>query len=109
MTGGNVMAQINVNNLTFYYEGSFDNIFENSGWTIYNVPWANETKFDINNIKNIAIKAEKIIPQRLLHKNGTIDEMKLREIQVCISEYMIENPEYINMFFRKEKEYKKTK
>lgn len=28
------MAQINVNNLTFYYEGSFDNIFENVSFTI---------------------------------------------------------------------------
>ncbi len=32
--GGNVMAQINVNNLTFYYEGSFDNIFENVSFSI---------------------------------------------------------------------------
>lgn len=28
------MAQINVNNLTFYYEGSFDNIFENVSFSI---------------------------------------------------------------------------
>ena len=28
------MAQINVNNLTFYYEGSFDNVFENVSFSI---------------------------------------------------------------------------
>ena len=28
------MARINVNNLTFYYEGSFDNIFENMSFSI---------------------------------------------------------------------------
>ena len=28
------MAQIDVNNLTFYYEGSFDNIFENVSFSI---------------------------------------------------------------------------
>lgn len=28
------MAQISVNNLTFYYEGSFDNIFENVSFSI---------------------------------------------------------------------------
>ena len=28
------MAQINVNNLTFYYEGSFDNIFDNVSFSI---------------------------------------------------------------------------
>ncbi|MBD5544110.1 MAG: ABC-F type ribosomal protection protein [Lachnospiraceae bacterium] len=28
------MAQININNLTFYYEGSFDNIFENVSFSI---------------------------------------------------------------------------
>ena len=28
------MAQINVTNLTFYYEGSFDNIFENVSFSI---------------------------------------------------------------------------
>ena len=28
------MAQINVNNLTFHYEGSFDNIFENVSFSI---------------------------------------------------------------------------
>lgn len=31
---GNPMAQINVTNLTFYYEGSFDNIFENVSFSI---------------------------------------------------------------------------
>ncbi len=28
------MARIGVNNLTFYYEGSFDNIFENVSFSI---------------------------------------------------------------------------
>ena len=28
------MSQISVNNLTFYYEGSFDNIFENVSFSI---------------------------------------------------------------------------
>ena len=28
------MAQINVNNLTFAYEGSFDNVFENTSFSI---------------------------------------------------------------------------
>ena len=28
------MAQISVNNLTFYYDGSFDNIFENVSFSI---------------------------------------------------------------------------
>lgn len=28
------MAQINVSNLTFYYDGSFDNIFENVSFSI---------------------------------------------------------------------------
>ena len=28
------MAQINVTNLTFYYEGSFDNVFENVSFSI---------------------------------------------------------------------------
>lgn len=28
------MAQINVNNLMFYYDGSFDNIFENVSFSI---------------------------------------------------------------------------
>ena len=28
--GGMDMAQIRVNNLTFYYDGSFDDIFENA-------------------------------------------------------------------------------
>ena len=95
----------------YYLKDVFNNqnIFETTGWTIYNLPWTNEKKFNVNNTKSIAIKAEKIIPPRLLHKNGTIDDKKLREIQVCMSEYMIEHPEYINMFFRKEKEYKKNK
>lgn len=30
--GGKYMAQINVNNLTFAYEGSFDNVFENTSF-----------------------------------------------------------------------------
>jgi len=34
MTGGIVMAQINVNNLTFYYEGSFDNVFDKVTFSI---------------------------------------------------------------------------
>ena len=35
------MAQIRVNNLTFYYDGSFDDIFENfSGW------WENKQRKD---------------------------------------------------------------
>lgn len=32
--GGMYMAQISVNNLTFYYDGSFDNIFENVSFSI---------------------------------------------------------------------------
>ena len=32
--GGKYMAQINVNNLTFAYEGSFDNVFENTSFSI---------------------------------------------------------------------------
>ena len=28
------MAQISVNNLTFYYDGSFDNVFENVSFSI---------------------------------------------------------------------------
>ena len=32
--GGKCMAQINVNNLTFGYEGSFDNIFDNVSFSI---------------------------------------------------------------------------
>ena len=32
--GGMHMSQIRVNNLTFYYEGSFDNIFENVSFSI---------------------------------------------------------------------------
>lgn len=32
--GGMYMAQISVNNLTFYYDGSFDNIFENVSFFI---------------------------------------------------------------------------
>ncbi len=34
LLGGMYMAQISVNNLTFYYEGSFDNIFENVSFSI---------------------------------------------------------------------------
>ena len=34
LKGGPDMAQINVNNLTFSYEGSFDNIFENVSFSI---------------------------------------------------------------------------
>ena len=32
------MSQINVNNLTFYYEGSYDNIFENVSFQL-NTDW----------------------------------------------------------------------
>ena len=32
--GGMDMAQIRVNNLTFYYDGSFDDIFENVSFSI---------------------------------------------------------------------------
>lgn len=32
------MAQISINNLTFYYEGNFDNIFENVSFSI-NTDW----------------------------------------------------------------------
>lgn len=34
VTGGIYMSQISVNNLTFYYEGSYDNIFENVSFQI---------------------------------------------------------------------------
>ena len=34
LLGGVYMAQINVNDLTFHYEGSFDNIFENVSFSI---------------------------------------------------------------------------
>lgn len=34
MLGGIYMSRINVNNLTFYYDGSFDNIFENVSLSI---------------------------------------------------------------------------
>jgi lincosamide and streptogramin A transport system ATP-binding/permease protein len=34
LLGGIYMAQINVNNLTFSYEGSFDNVFENMSFSI---------------------------------------------------------------------------
>ena len=34
MRGGFYMAQISVNNLTFYYDGSFDNVFEQVSFSI---------------------------------------------------------------------------
>ena len=34
MRGGFYMAQISVNNLTFYYDGSFDNVFEQASFSI---------------------------------------------------------------------------
>ena len=34
MKGGMYMAQVRVNHLTFYYEGSFDNIFEDVSFSI---------------------------------------------------------------------------
>lgn len=105
----NHKAYGNIEVCYYYLKNVFNskNIFGNIGWINSSLPWNNEKEFRINDVKSIAVRADRIIPLRLLSQKEKISKNSLKEIQIFINDYLIEHPGYIEILFKKEN-YKKV-